>query len=66
MPSNLWLTLCILSVAALGAKTLSTIDDDSCYSFAGGSVYPAEAPKGDHTLQTTKAVSKLELLKITL
>ncbi|XP_065359398.1 peroxiredoxin-2 [Calliphora vicina] len=50
-------TLLLVCLAALAAQTMAAIDDaDSCYSFAGGSVYPAEAPKGDHTLQTTKAV----------
>uniref|UniRef100_A0A1L8E942 thioredoxin-dependent peroxiredoxin n=3 Tax=Haematobia irritans TaxID=7368 RepID=A0A1L8E942_HAEIR len=45
----------LVSVCSIGSS-LSTADEDSCYSFAGGSVYPAEAPKSDHTLQTTKAV----------
>lgn len=41
------------------ASTVAKADDnDSCYSFAGGSVYPAGEPKGDHQLQYTKAVSK--------
>ena len=58
-------SLLLVVLAALGAQTLATVDDaDSCYSFAGGSVYPAEAPKGDHTLQTTKAVSKFKFIKI--
>lgn len=51
--------LLLVTLVVIGAQALATVDDaDSCYSFAGGSVYPAEAPKGDHTLQTTKAVSK--------
>ena len=33
-------------------------DDDSCYSYAGGSVYPEGEVKIDHKLQFTKAVSK--------
>lgn len=37
-------------------KTRTTSDADSCYSFAGGSVYPAGSSKGDHQLQYTKAV----------
>lgn len=39
-------------------KTRTTSDADSCYSFAGGSVYPAGSSKGDHQLQYTKAVSE--------
>lgn len=35
-------------------------DDESCHSYAGGSVYPlgANPEKADHKLQWTKAVSK--------
>lgn len=47
------LTLVVLLFAAGKAD-----DNESCYSFAGGSVYPAGEPKGDHQLQYTKAVSK--------
>lgn len=62
---NMRFSLLLVVLAALGAQTLATVDDaDSCYSFAGGSVYPAEALKGDHTLQTTKAVSKFKFIKI--
>ena len=43
-------------------KARTTSDFDSCYSFAGGSVYPAGPgeTKGDHQLQYTKAMSKCE------
>lgn len=52
-------TILLVALVAIGSQALATVDEaDSCYSFAGGSVYPAEAPKGDHTLQTTKAVSE--------
>jgi len=34
------------------------VTSDQCYSYAGGSVYPQETAKG-HTLQWTKAMSKL-------
>lgn len=44
----------VLLLAAAGKAD----DNESCYSFAGGSVYPAGEPKGDHQLQYTKAVSK--------
>lgn len=33
-------------------------DGDSCYSYAGGSVYPSYA-RGAHDLHSTKAFSKL-------
>lgn len=49
-----FLLLCSLNV--LFALSTANDDDDSCYSFAGGSVYPAEAPKSEHKLQYTKAV----------
>lgn len=39
-------------------KARATNDDESCYSFAGGTVYPAGDPKVEHQLQYTKAVSK--------
>lgn len=35
-------------------------EDNSCRSFAGGSVYPSETVKSSHKLQTTKAVSKYQ------
>lgn len=50
----------ILLLAASGKAD----DNESCYSFAGGSVYPAGDPKGDHQLQYTKAVSKYKFLVI--
>lgn len=37
-------------------KARATNDDESCYSFAGGTVYPAGDPKVEHQLQYTKAV----------
>lgn len=48
----------LLLVAAAIVGAAKPEDNDSCYSFAGGSVYPAEQPKGDHQLQYTKAVSE--------
>lgn len=45
-----------LFVTILHITKVKCSDDDSCYSFAGGSVYPGTAPKGDHQLQYTKAV----------
>lgn len=39
----------------------ATPDSESCYSYAGGSVYPMESSdpeKTNHKLQWTKAVSK--------
>lgn len=52
-------TIFLVTFLICSCHSLSTSDEnDSCYSFAGGSVYPAEGPKGDHMLQTTKAVSK--------
>jgi len=47
-----------LALILLLAATGKADDNESCYSFAGGSVYPAGDPKGDHQLQYTKAVSK--------
>lgn len=49
-----------LALLLLAAATLAQAseDNESCYSFAGGSVYPAGENKGDHQLQYTKAVSK--------
>lgn len=34
-------------------------EDETCYSFAGGTVYPSSQKHAEHQLQTTKAVSKL-------
>lgn len=56
--------LAIMSLISsiVGTAGLTKSDDaDSCHLFAGGTVYPAEAAKGDHTLKTTKAVSKFLL-----
>lgn len=39
-------------------STISGDDDDSCHSYAGGSVYPQGDGRADHKLQYTKAVSK--------
>ena len=33
-------------------------EDETCYSFAGGTVYPAGTKHAGHQLHTTKAVSK--------
>ena len=33
-------------------------EDETCYSFAGGTVYPSSQKHAGHQLQTTKAVSK--------
>lgn len=49
--------LCFFVVFENGLTT-SKFDKDACYSFAGGSVYPAEAKHAGHQLHTTKAVSK--------
>uniref|UniRef100_A0A1A9W562 thioredoxin-dependent peroxiredoxin n=1 Tax=Glossina brevipalpis TaxID=37001 RepID=A0A1A9W562_9MUSC len=46
----------LLTLLASLSRSSFAEDVDSCYSFAGGSVYPAESSKGDHTLQTSKAV----------
>ncbi|XP_001353868.1 peroxiredoxin-2 [Drosophila miranda] len=48
--------LVVLLLAAAIVLAAKPDDGESCYSFAGGSVYPAEEPKGDHQLQYTKAV----------
>lgn len=37
------------------------LDDDSCYSYAGGSVYPSYA-RGAHDLHSTKAFSEFQLI----
>ncbi|XP_016926267.2 peroxiredoxin-2 isoform X1 [Drosophila suzukii] len=50
---NKYLSVLLLSVAIAGAAKPE--DNESCYSFAGGNVYP-DQPKGDHQLQYTKAV----------
>ncbi|KAH8251005.1 hypothetical protein KR026_005417 [Drosophila bipectinata] len=58
-----------LSILVLGAALVAAAkpeDSESCYSFAGGSVYPTEKNKGDHQLQFTKAVSKLKNIKLKL
>lgn len=47
-------SLCLLVVLA-GVNS----DGDSCYSYAGGSVYPTYVrASGDHDLSTTKAFSE--------
>lgn len=51
-----YLSILLLGVALVAAGKPE--DSESCYSFAGGSVYPTEKNKGDHQLQFTKAVSK--------
>lgn len=51
---------CLALVLLLAVVAGKADDNESCYSFAGGSVYPAGEPKGDHQLQYTKAVSKWE------
>lgn len=56
-----------VAFTSFSTKATSNEDDnDSCYSFAGGSVYPAHEPKGDHQLQYTKAVSKYLLINSSL
>ncbi|KAH8390683.1 hypothetical protein KR215_010129 [Drosophila sulfurigaster] len=45
-----------LMLLLAAATTIKADENESCYSFAGGSVYPAGDPKGDHQLQYTKAV----------
>lgn len=37
-------------------------ENEACYSYAGGSVYPAGSNHAGHQLHTTKAVSKFKLL----
>ncbi|KAF4533105.1 hypothetical protein B566_EDAN003825 [Ephemera danica] len=53
-PAIIIATLFLLVIAI---NTGSALDDDSCYSYAGGSVYPQGTGKNlDHKLQWTKAV----------
>jgi peroxiredoxin (alkyl hydroperoxide reductase subunit C) len=41
------------------AETNGYFQEESCHSFAGGSVYPQGSPRNmDHKLTWTKAVSK--------
>lgn len=48
-----------LTLAVIVPQIESTSDDDdSCHSYAGGSVYPQGDGRADHKLQYTKAVSK--------
>lgn len=49
---------CLALLLLVASTAVKADDNESCYSFAGGSVYPAGEPKGDHQLQYTKAVSK--------
>jgi len=57
-----YLSVLLLSAALVGAAKPE--DNESCYSFAGGSVYP-DQPKGDHQLQYTKAVSEFHWMQKT-
>lgn len=56
MPRLLWTGLCVLLV--VGVNSLKD-DDDSCLSYAGGSVYPTHFVRGVHDLHSTKAFSEL-------
>lgn len=51
-------TFCILVICCLSVITeVKAKFGDTCYSFAGGSVYPQHEAKGEHKLQFTKAMS---------
>jgi hypothetical protein len=54
--SLLWAFLVLLTLAA-GATNFG--EDETCYSFAGGTVYPSSSKPEGHQLHTTKAVSEL-------
>lgn len=65
MPSLLNILLATtLTLAVIVPQIESTYndDDDSCHSYAGGSVYPQGDGRADHKLQYTKAVSKFCIL----
>lgn len=49
-----FITFCVV------ISNAATPETESCYSYAGGSVYPSlsNPEKADHKLQWTKAVSK--------
>ncbi|XP_019872082.1 peroxiredoxin-2 [Aethina tumida] len=51
--SRIYITVCLLSLLYSCANSQ---DEQSCYSYAGGSVYPLGSQKSDHKLQYTKAV----------
>lgn len=51
-------TLTLAVIVPQIESTISGDDDDSCHSYAGGSVYPQGDGRADHKLQYTKAVSK--------
>lgn len=36
----------------------TSLESETCHSFAGGSVYPQSGSVAEHTLQFTQAVSK--------
>lgn len=52
------IALFALMAAVLSGNVKS--NEEFCYSYAGGSVYPQPHSKGDHLLHSTKAVSKYQ------
>ncbi|XP_011196168.1 peroxiredoxin-2 isoform X2 [Zeugodacus cucurbitae] len=56
LPRTMLPKLCILILCSVLTAGSKYEESGSCHSFAGGSVYPSEGPRGDHKLQTTKAV----------
>lgn len=60
MLSLLFVLLCFITQFA----HLATPEDESCHSYAGGSVYPTGVSKAEteHKLQWTKAVSKYKIM----
>lgn len=50
--------LCLLYIFSGLKQIICATNEETCYSYAGGSVYPAGAKHVGHKLQTTKAVSK--------
>lgn len=60
--SKLCVFVLILTIACFGFVHMVNPEGNSCYSYAGGMVYPAEfrdPEKTGHQLQWTKAMSKL-------
>lgn len=54
---NMSYLICLLYII-VGLNEIKASNEETCYSYAGGSVYPAGAKHAGHQLQTTKAVSK--------
>lgn len=54
------LTFLCLGARVLGVAQPSNGEGESCYSYAGGTVYPQDKDyvQSDHKLQWTKALSK--------